>query len=83
MSKIDLTPDLARSLQDYALLMGQSREYLLRRALLEYFEDLENRFLAQYPETGSSAGAVGERPATPDYWDYEEGDRRGRNERRL
>ena len=51
MLRIDLTPDLARSLQDYSLLMGQSREYLLRRALLDYFEDLESRFLAQYPET--------------------------------
>ena len=48
--KIDVTPDLAHSLQNYSLLMGQSREYLLRRALLDYFEELENRFLAQYPE---------------------------------
>ena len=55
MLNINLTPDLARSLQDYSLLMGQSREYLLRRALLEYFADLEDRFLAQYPEPGPAA----------------------------
>ena len=66
MMKIDITPDLARGLQDYSLLTGRPREYLLRRALLGYFEELETRFLAQYPEP--DCGCCGQ-PPEADYWE--------------
>ncbi|MGI9251876.1 MAG: hypothetical protein ACR2PR_11900 [Pseudohongiellaceae bacterium] len=47
---INVPSDLARRLQDYSLLVGHSRDYLLRRALLEYFDELEAGFLREYPE---------------------------------